>query len=180
MSGPTHCGPSSRVGSLQFWPSISAEACPPCSILNAAPKVDRVSRAVQGCSTARGPSAGGRLMENSLRSPPPSYNALDSLTNPVHQCNLNHSTGVNINPRLNGKANRSNPRMLPAVGTSDVTLESAPEGNSFHTFNPSDSSSQVHRGSHLQKSDLFPKSRSHCDHPICSWWRWRGNEEKVY
>ena len=132
------------------------------------------------CSTARGPSAGGRLMENSLRSPPPSYNALDSLTNPVHQCNLNHSTGVNINPRLNGKANRSNPRMLPAVGTSDVTLESAPEGNSFHTFNPSDSSSHVHRGSHLQKSDLFPKSRSHCDHPICSWWRWRGNEEKVY
>ena len=48
VSGPTHCGSSSRVGSLQFWPSISAEACTPCSILNAAPEVDRASRAVQG------------------------------------------------------------------------------------------------------------------------------------
>ena len=117
-------------------------------------------------------------MENSLRSPPPSYNALHSLTNPVYQCCLNHSTDINIDHRLNGKANRSNPSMLPSAGTSD-SLESSPDGNSFHTFNPSDSRSHVQRGSHVQKLDLFPKSRSQCHHPICSWWRWRGKEEEV-
>jgi len=113
-------------------------------------------------------------MENSLSSPPPSYNALHTLTNPVHQqCSFNHSSGVHINPRLKAKANPPRPSLLPAdTSGSHVNLELAAE--SFHNFNPSDSGSHLHQGT----NHIFPKSRSHCHHPICSWWRWRGKEEE--
>merc|ERR1712080_672813 len=58
------------------------------------------------------------------------------------------------------------------------TLEPASDRNSFHTFNPSDHVERGRHHHHVQKSDLFPKSRSNCHHPICSWWRWRGKEEE--
>ena len=111
-------------------------------------------------------------MENSLSSPPPSYNALHSMANPVYQCSFNHlNAGVNVSPRLNPNAKPSSPSLVPAS-------EFPPDTNSFHSFNPSDSRIHEQPEPVHTNEKFLPKSRSHCQHPICSWWRWRG-EGKV-